>query len=56
MAEIVLDASAAVDLLLGNETGRSVRRRVGGDGLHGPAHTDAEVLSALCTATTAGDA
>ena len=47
MAEVVVDASAVVDLLLGNETGQAVRRRLTGHGLHAPAHLDAEVLSAL---------
>lgn len=55
MAEIVLDASALVDLLLRNEIGRSVRRRIGGHGLHGPAHIDAEVLSALGRLHQAGE-
>jgi predicted nucleic acid-binding protein len=55
MAEIVLDASALVDVLLGNEIGRSVRRRIGGHGLHGPAHIDAEVLSALGRLHRAGE-
>ena len=47
MAEVVLDASALVDLLLGNDLGRAVSRRLGGEELHAPAHIDAEVLSAL---------
>lgn len=46
MAEAVLDASALVDLLLGNEIGHAVQRRVAGHVLHAPAHVDAEVLSA----------
>ena len=45
--EAVLDASAMVDLLLDNAIGRAVGARVAGHGLHGPAHLDAEVLSAL---------
>jgi predicted nucleic acid-binding protein len=47
MAETVLDASALVDLLLGNEVGEAVRRRIAGHILHAPAHVDAEVLSAF---------
>jgi predicted nucleic acid-binding protein len=47
MAEVVADASALVDLLLDNEPGQAVRRRLAGQVLHAPAHVDAEVLSAL---------
>lgn len=47
MAELVADASALVDLLLGNDLGNAVQRRVSGHVLHAPAHVDAEVLSAL---------
>ena len=47
MAEVVVDASAMVDLLLGNESGGAVGRRLAGHALHAPAHLDAEVLSAL---------
>jgi predicted nucleic acid-binding protein len=47
MAEVVADASALVDLLLDNELGQAVRRRLAGQVLHAPAHVDAEVLSAL---------
>jgi predicted nucleic acid-binding protein len=47
MAEVVVDASAMVDLLLGNKVGGAVRRRLSGHALHAPAHLDAEVLSAL---------
>lgn len=47
MAEVVADASALVDLLLGNDTGAAVGRRISGHVLHAPAHVDAEVLSAL---------
>ena len=47
MAEVVVDASALVDLLLTNDLGRAVRRRVAGHVVHAPAHIDAEVLSAL---------
>lgn len=55
MAEVVVDASAMVDLLLDNELGRAVRRRLAGHALHAPAHLDAEVLSALGRLHRAGD-
>lgn len=47
MAEVVADASAVVDLLLGNELGLAVAQRIRGHAVHSPAHVDAEVLSAL---------
>ncbi len=47
MPEVVVDASALVDLLLGGPLGAAVRTRLSGQALHAPAHTDAEVLSAL---------
>jgi predicted nucleic acid-binding protein len=46
-AGIVLDASAAVEALIGSGVGRAVRARMRGCDLHAPAHLDAEVLSAL---------
>ena len=55
MAELVVDASALVDLLLDNELGGAVRRRIAGHGLHAPAHIDAEVLSALGRLHRAGE-
>lgn len=55
MADVVIDASALVDLLLDNELGRAVRRRLAGHALHAPAHIDAEVLSALGRLHRAGD-
>jgi len=55
MGEIVADASALVDLLLANELGQAVGRRVAGHDLHAPAHVDAEVLSALVRLHRAGD-
>jgi predicted nucleic acid-binding protein len=55
MAEVVLDASAAVDLLLGNPMGLAVRERLAGQALHAPGHLDAEVLSALGRLSRAGD-
>ncbi len=44
---VVLDASAAVDLLLGNELASAVSERLAGHMLQAPAHFDAEVLPAL---------
>lgn len=44
---VVVDASALVDLLLGNEIGTAVGHRLADHELHAPAHLDAEVLSAL---------
>ncbi len=55
MGEIVADASALVDLLLANELGQAVGRRVAGHDLRAPAHVDAEVLSALGQLHRAGD-
>ena len=54
MAEAVADASALVDLLLGNELGKAVRRRIAGHALHAPAQADAEILSALGRLERAG--
>lgn len=47
MAEVVIDASALVDILLDNDLGGAVRHRIAGHALYAPAHIDAEVLSAL---------
>lgn len=44
---LVVDASALVDLLLGEALGAAVANRIDGAVLHAPAHLDAEVLSAL---------
>lgn len=55
MAEVVTDASALVDLLLANELGHAVRRRIAGHVLHAPSHLDAEVLSALGRLHRAGE-
>jgi predicted nucleic acid-binding protein len=55
MAELVADASALVDVLLGNAVGRKVGHRFAGHVLHTPAHVDAEVLSALGRLHRAGD-
>ncbi len=38
MAEAVADASALIDLLLGNELGDAVQTRLAGHALHGTAH------------------
>lgn len=54
MAEVVADASALVDLLLGNDLSAAVQRRIAGHGLHAPAHVDAELLSALGRLQRAG--
>jgi len=45
--ELVVDASAFVDFLLGNDCGAAVGRRMRGCALYAPSHLDAEVLSAL---------
>lgn len=55
MAEVVADASALVDLLLGNELGVAVQARLTGHALHAPAHADAEILSALGRLQRAGE-
>ncbi len=55
MAEVVVDASAMVDLLLGNDLGAAVRQRLTGHALHAPAHLGAEVLSALGRLNRAGE-
>lgn len=44
---VVVDASALTDLLLGDRLGRAVAARLHGSAMHGPAHLDSEVLSAL---------
>ncbi len=54
MAEAVADASALVDLLLGNELGDAVQRRLAGHVLHAPAHADAEILSVFGRLQRAG--
>lgn len=51
----MLDASAAVEALLGSSRGSAVRHRMRGTQLHAPAHLDAEVLSALGRLHRAGD-
>lgn len=44
-----------VEALLGTPAGKEARRRMRGFRLHGPAHLDAEVLSALGCMSRAGD-
>jgi predicted nucleic acid-binding protein len=55
MAEVVMDASALVDLLLGKEMGLAVRDRITGHRIHAPAHIDSEVLSAFGRLHRAGE-
>ena len=55
MLEVVLDASALVDLLLANDLGSAVRERIAGHSLHVPAHIDAEALSVLGRLHRAGE-
>ena len=45
--QVVVDASAVVDLLAGTDRATAVRAALAGAVLHAPAHFDAEVLSAL---------
>lgn len=52
--ELVLDASAMVDLLLGAASAVTIRVRLLSVQLHAPAHFDAEVLSALGRLNRAG--
>jgi predicted nucleic acid-binding protein len=54
MAVVVLDASAAVELLLGSRAGRNVSRGLRGATVAAPAHLDAEVLAALGRLARAG--
>jgi predicted nucleic acid-binding protein len=55
MADVVIDASAMVDLLLGNDLGEKVAARITGHELHGPTHLDSECLSALGRLHRSGD-
>jgi predicted nucleic acid-binding protein len=52
---LVVDASAVVEALIGSELGAVVRMRMRGHELHGPAHLDAEILSALGRLYRAGE-
>jgi predicted nucleic acid-binding protein len=44
---IVLDASAAVELVLATRPGAAVARRLRGETVHAPAHFDVEVIGAI---------
>lgn len=55
MADVVVDASAIVDLLLRNDNGTLVSERLSGQTWHGPGHIEAEVLSALGRIQRAGE-
>ncbi|MGO9558813.1 MAG: type II toxin-antitoxin system VapC family toxin [Acidimicrobiales bacterium] len=55
MAEVVVDASALVDLLIGGPLGIAVADRLASHTLHGPAHLGSETLSALGRLHRAGD-
>lgn len=54
VANVVVDASAMVEILTGTPVGRLVIDRLRGQTLHAPAHFDAEVLSALGRLQRAG--
>ena len=51
----MIDASAMLEALIGSVIGGAVRKRMRGCELHGPAHLDAEVLSALGRLHRAGE-
>ena len=53
--QLIVDASAMVDLLVGSPHGIAVGARLRGHDLHVPAHFDAEVFSALGHLGRAGD-
>ena len=52
---VVLDASAAVEVLVGSSIGLLARGRLRSTRLHAPAHLDAEVLSAIGRLQRAGE-
>jgi len=54
MADLVIDASAIIDLILGGDLGDAVYSRIFGNELHAPAHIDAEVFSAFGRMNRAG--
>lgn len=54
MPDVVVDASALVDVLAGTPVGPAVTARLRDHTLHAPAHFDAEVLSALGRLERAG--
>ncbi len=47
MSEVVLDASALTDLLVGGSNAGAIRQRLTNHALHAPAHIDVEVVEAL---------
>jgi predicted nucleic acid-binding protein len=49
---IVLDASAAVELVLATPPGAAVAQRLRGEAVHTPAHFDVEVIGAIRRAVT----
>jgi len=51
---IVLDASAAVELVLATRPGAAVARRLRGETVHAPAHFDVEVIGAIRRAVVRG--
>lgn len=53
--DLVLDASAMVDLLVAGRTAAAIGRRLSTSTIHVPAHFDAEVLSALGRLCRAGE-
>jgi predicted nucleic acid-binding protein len=54
-SQVVVDASALVDLLLNNDRGARVANRVSLNRLIAPAHIDVEVLSAFARMERAGE-
>jgi predicted nucleic acid-binding protein len=55
MPSVVLDASAAVELLLRSPAGRKMEEALRGSRVAVPAHFEAEVLSALGRLARSGD-
>lgn len=51
---IVLDASAAAELVLETETGAAVARRLRGEVVHAPAHLDVETVGVIRRAVLRG--
>jgi len=52
--DVVIDASAMVDLILGAPTADAITGHIAGSSLHAPAHLDLEVVSALARIHRAG--
>lgn len=50
----MLDASAAVELILATRSGAAVASRLRGEALHAPAHLDVEVVGAIRRAVLRG--